>query len=152
MKIFNEYPNKDDLLLCLEDENDPASIKYKRVLTYPKINKLKVFLNIIFSLIGITIVAVLLWLITKNKLITIFSSIGVLFVYLFLRLKSIIIFTVELYQLLAPERVRMKCRFEPSCSDYMIISVKKYGAIKGLIRGIKRIKRCKYPNGGYDEP
>ncbi len=39
------------------------------------------------------------------------------------------------------------CRFEPSCSQYMIDAVKKYGPIKGAWRGIKRIARC-HPFGG----
>ena len=52
----------------------------------------------------------------------------------------------------APETVHSSCLFEPCCSEYMRISVLKYGALKGLIRGIKRISRCRYPNGGIDEP
>lgn len=43
------------------------------------------------------------------------------------------------------------CRFYPSCSTYALESIKKYGAIKGCILGIKRILRC-HPlhKGGYD--
>ncbi|MDR0522138.1 MAG: membrane protein insertion efficiency factor YidD [Planctomycetaceae bacterium] len=45
------------------------------------------------------------------------------------------------------------CRFEPSCSTYMIEAVKKYGVIRGLIKGIGRICRCNpfFP-GGEDPP
>lgn len=38
-----------------------------------------------------------------------------------------------------------KCRFHPSCSQYTIIAINKYGFIKGWYKGIKRILRCK-PN------
>jgi uncharacterized protein len=43
------------------------------------------------------------------------------------------------------------CRFDPSCSQYMIDSVHKHGPLRGAWRGIKRIGRC-HPWGGsgYD--
>jgi uncharacterized protein len=45
------------------------------------------------------------------------------------------------------------CRFEPSCSRYMIGALQKYGLIKGLSKGIGRILRCHPWNpGGYDPP
>lgn len=45
------------------------------------------------------------------------------------------------------------CRFEPSCSEYFVGSVKKYGAMRGAARGIARICRCHpFHPGGYDPP
>ena len=43
------------------------------------------------------------------------------------------------------------CRFQPTCSQYMIDAVQKYGALRGGWRGVKRILRC-HPFGGsgYD--
>ena len=43
------------------------------------------------------------------------------------------------------------CRYAPSCSEYMIQAVRKYGAIKGSWLGTKRLMRC-HPWGGsgYD--
>ena len=43
------------------------------------------------------------------------------------------------------------CRFDPSCSQYMIDAVHKHGPMRGAWRGIKRIGRC-HPWGGsgYD--
>jgi len=67
-------------------------------------------------------------------------------------MKSIIISFILLYQKIAPNKVRCACRFEPSCSNYMIIAINKYGLIKGINTGIKRIMRCRIPNGGYDYP
>lgn len=60
--------------------------------------------------------------------------------------------TVLAYKAWAPLDVRGKCRFEPTCSTYMILAIQKYGLIRGIIKGIKRIKRCKPPNGGIDYP
>jgi putative membrane protein insertion efficiency factor len=45
------------------------------------------------------------------------------------------------------------CRFEPSCSVYFIGAVRKYGALRGAVRGILRICRCHpWHPGGYDPP
>lgn len=43
------------------------------------------------------------------------------------------------------------CRFTPTCSDYTFEAVERYGAVKGLFIGIKRIIRCHPCNhGGFD--
>jgi len=43
------------------------------------------------------------------------------------------------------------CRFSPSCSQYTYQAVEKYGSIKGLSLGLKRILRCHpWNKGGYD--
>ena len=65
-------------------------------------------------------------------------------------LKRHVIGLVLLYKAFAPMSVRDKCRFEPTCSTYMIMAIRKYGLIVGLCKGIKRISRCKPPNGGID--
>ena len=43
------------------------------------------------------------------------------------------------------------CRYEPSCSQYMIDAIRKHGPLRGSWRGLKRIGRC-HPFGGsgYD--
>ena len=68
------------------------------------------------------------------------------------RVRQIIISFIRFYQRWAPQTVRNSCRFQPSCSEYMILSVVKYGPIKGVKSGIGRIFRCKPPNGGLDLP
>jgi uncharacterized protein len=60
---------------------------------------------------------------------------------------------VRLYQWLISPALGRRCRFEPSCSEYFIGSVRKHGAIRGACRGIWRILRCNPWNpGGYDPP
>jgi putative membrane protein insertion efficiency factor len=63
----------------------------------------------------------------------------------------IVIFFVLLYRASLGRLLGGRCRFEPSCSQYMIDAVRKYGAIPGVWRGSKRICRC-HPFGGsgYD--
>ena len=73
-------------------------------------------------------------------------------VYILAVAKRAVICLVHLYQSKAPDDVRLKCVFEPSCSEYMILAVEKYGAIIGVIKGIRRLGRCHAPNGGKDYP
>lgn len=67
-------------------------------------------------------------------------------------LREILIGLVLFYQKVASEEIRGECRFEPSCSHYMILALRKYGFPIGFIKGIIRILRCHPPNGGIDYP
>jgi len=43
------------------------------------------------------------------------------------------------------------CRFYPTCSEYAIDAINKYGVLKGSIKAIYRVLRCNpFNNGGYD--
>jgi putative membrane protein insertion efficiency factor len=45
------------------------------------------------------------------------------------------------------------CRFEPSCSRYMVEAIRKYGLLPGLRKGLKRFASCHpWHPGGYDPP
>jgi len=70
----------------------------------------------------------------------------------YLLLKRLFIGAVLMYKAFAPLEMRNECRFEPTCSTYMIMALKKYGLIIGLTKGICRIIRCRPPNGGIDYP
>jgi len=65
---------------------------------------------------------------------------------------KIIIWLIHLYQSKAPPQLRASCRFEPSCSNYMHLAILKYGILKGIYLGFKRLLRCKIPNSGIDYP
>ena len=77
---------------------------------------------------------------------------GFCLVYLLIIGKRAVIWLVHFYQSKASDDTRLRCRFEPSCSEYMIRSVTKYGFIKGSLKGVNRVIRCKAPNGGIDYP
>jgi putative membrane protein insertion efficiency factor len=65
----------------------------------------------------------------------------------------LMILAVRAYQLTLSPILGQHCRFTPSCSQYFIEAVKKYGALSGAIRGILRICRCHpFHPGGYDPP
>jgi len=43
------------------------------------------------------------------------------------------------------------CRFRPTCSEYAIQAIKKYGIIKGGIKALWRVMRCNpWNKGGWD--
>ncbi|WP_410054387.1 membrane protein insertion efficiency factor YidD [Escherichia coli] len=48
--------------------------------------------------------------------------------------------------------IRNRCRHTPSCSKYTLIALKRFGFVKGWKLGLKRIYRCRPPNGGIDYP
>jgi putative membrane protein insertion efficiency factor len=66
---------------------------------------------------------------------------------------TLLIGTARLYQWTLSPLVGRQCRFEPTCSNYFIEAVRKYGAMRGSWRGVKRIGRCHPWNaGGVDLP
>ncbi len=73
------------------------------------------------------------------------------FIYCCVIAKRAVIWLIHLYQNKASDETRLRCCFEPSCSEYMILAIQKYGLIRGVFKGIKRLFRC-HPPGGVDYP
>lgn len=69
-------------------------------------------------------------------------------------MKKILIKIIKFYKKnisLWLESKNIKCKFYPTCSEYTIQAIEKYGALKGTILGIYRILRCNpFSKGGYD--
>ncbi|QDU40427.1 Putative membrane protein insertion efficiency factor [Maioricimonas rarisocia] len=64
-----------------------------------------------------------------------------------------LILLVRMYQLCLSPLIGQHCRFTPSCSQYFIEAVRKYGAVRGAAKGVWRICRCHpFTPGGYDPP
>ena len=62
-------------------------------------------------------------------------------------MKTFIIYLIKFYQLTISPLLGKNCRYSPTCSNYCILSLKKYGLIKGTYLSIKRILSC-HPFGG----
>lgn len=59
------------------------------------------------------------------------------------------IILIRFYQLvLSPYLGGSKCRFTPTCSQYTAQAIEKYGPIKGIFLGVKRLSKCR-PGGGH---
>ena len=58
------------------------------------------------------------------------------------------ILLIKLYQWIISPWLGPKCRYTPTCSAYTIEAIQKYGVIKGLWLGVKRLSRC-HPWGGH---
>ncbi|MCY6356376.1 membrane protein insertion efficiency factor YidD [Clostridium sp. ZS2-4] len=66
-------------------------------------------------------------------------------------MKKILINVIKFYRKYISPFKRPCCRFYPTCSQYAIEAIQKYGALKGGIMAIKRIVRCNpFSKGGYD--
>lgn len=65
--------------------------------------------------------------------------------------KNALIAFIKLYKKAISPFLPNACRFEPTCSQYMIEAIEKHGIIYGLYLGIKRLLRC-HPWGesGFD--
>jgi putative membrane protein insertion efficiency factor len=68
-------------------------------------------------------------------------------------MKYLFIWIIRLYQKNKPKKWVGCCIYEPSCSNYGIIALKKHGVIKGVKLTFLRIKRCNHLHaGGIDFP
>lgn len=135
------------------DEQDPRSTAYIRKLKRPKVSLIKILLLFIF-LPAVVLAALIVLLIHYGlpETTTVVIAAVILLAYILLTTKRMFINVIKLYQRYAPDSLRNKCRFEPSCSEYMILAIEKYGLIKGIQRGIERLKRCNIDGGGFDFP
>lgn len=62
-------------------------------------------------------------------------------------LSKTLVLVVQFYQGAISPYFPPSCRYEPTCSHYMIGAIKKHGAFKGTWLGLRRIGRCN-PWGG----
>ncbi len=64
---------------------------------------------------------------------------------------KITLLPIQFYRVAISPMLPPSCRYTPTCSEYAMIAIKKYGVIKGGYLTIRRILRC-HPWGGsgYD--
>ena len=69
-------------------------------------------------------------------------------------MKKILILLIKIYKkTLSPilNYFGIKCKYYPTCSEYTMQAIERYGILKGCFLGIKRILRCNpFSKGGYD--
>jgi len=63
----------------------------------------------------------------------------------------ILLVFIKTYQYLISPMLGPSCRFTPTCSEYAVQALNRYGALKGFWLSIKRVGRCHpWHHGGYD--
>jgi len=66
-------------------------------------------------------------------------------------LKKCIIMVIRIYQVFISPLSGRNCRFYPTCSNYFLQALERYGIIKGTWLFFKRIIKCHpFNSGGYD--
>ncbi len=66
-------------------------------------------------------------------------------------MKYAVLSVIWVYQRTLSPLLPTSCRFYPSCSHYSQEAVEKYGVVKGIWLGVKRLGRCRPLGGqGYD--
>ncbi len=145
---FDHIPSPAELaaLYANAEQNDPRSVFYKRVLVRPKFPVLGLVCVLTYIALCVT-----LWIVLSGWWGAL-ACLAALVLGFAVFSKKILVTAVKIYQSVASDRVRNRCRYEPSCSAYMLLAVEKYGFCKGLRKGLKRWRGCKPPNGGYDMP
>jgi hypothetical protein len=68
-------------------------------------------------------------------------------------MKKTIILLIKIYQKMLSPILGNSCRYYPSCSNYSIQAIEKYGVLKGTLKSIWRIIKCNpFSKGGIDYP
>lgn len=125
-----------------------------RPLNRPKTNWITAVLYVVLLIFISVVISTILCLVLKTvgilsidelkntkTLITIYILVFGVIVLLTLRVS--LIGLVHLYQHYAPEWMRRRCMCMPTCSEYMILAIRKYGPFIGTYKGIKRLtKKC----------
>lgn len=67
-------------------------------------------------------------------------------------MKKLIIFLIKLYRKhLSKYKLRTRCIYTPTCSQYALEAIEQYGVIRGGFLSLWRILRCNpFSKGGYD--
>ncbi|WP_072772433.1 membrane protein insertion efficiency factor YidD [Desulfitobacterium chlororespirans] len=66
-------------------------------------------------------------------------------------MKRLLIGVIRIYQRYISPLKRPSCRFYPTCSEYSIQAIQKYGVVKGGWKSLIRILKCHpFHPGGYD--
>lgn len=66
--------------------------------------------------------------------------------------KQLVILPIKAYQRWLSPLLGNNCRFSPTCSNYAIEAINRFGVIKGCWLATKRILKCHPLNAGGEDP
>lgn len=123
----------------------------------PRINYFSAFLYIVVH-VAVGVIIAYIWglaTVQRGDLNLVDMTVSKLYITIpftfLITLRYTFIWFVKLYQRYAKSETRLRCCMTPSCSEYAIMALKKYGAILGCIKTWRRLLRC-HPPGGIDYP
>jgi uncharacterized protein len=65
--------------------------------------------------------------------------------------RQILVALIRAYQRFVSPALPPSCRFHPSCSQYALEAVTRYGALRGVWLAVRRLARCHpFHPGGFD--
>lgn len=126
----------------------PAANLYRPDLPYGRMTAISVTLTILAILCSIGTISL------NNKICMhhVVNNIQIINIFMFwffivfaVASKYYLIFAVMIYQRFAKAEIRLKCCCYPSCSQYSIIALRKYGTITGIYLTVKHCINCKPP-------
>ena len=66
-------------------------------------------------------------------------------------MRTVLISILKGYKAFLSPMLPSACRFRPTCSEYMMDAIEKYGPLRGAWLGVKRLGKCHpFHKGGYD--
>jgi len=67
--------------------------------------------------------------------------------------RALAIVPIRLYQRVLSPALGQRCRFYPSCSEYAVQAIRRYGVLRGVVLAAWRVLRCNpWSHGGVDHP
>lgn len=143
-----------------EEQDTVARYVLKRPLVRPNTSYKKAAFYIMLFLLANVLMTYFLYQAFQRLGIFLSKPSGVLLLALFqfaiggaLVAKRAVIGAIHLYQKYAPETIRRRCLCKPTCSEYAILAVEKYGVIRGLLKvRVRLFKTCVGRVYFIDEP
>ncbi len=133
-------PRQEERTPSLEEQDAAARYVLLRPLPRPKTDWKRAIRWVFLWLLLNSAIFVGLLLLTGNARI----SWAALLLSGILSLRFAAVGAIRLYQRYASERTRRRCLFQPTCSEYAILAVRKYGAVVGLAMSAHRVlRRCR---------
>jgi putative membrane protein insertion efficiency factor len=66
-------------------------------------------------------------------------------------MRELVVILLRFYKRWISPALPAACRFQPTCSEYMLQAVEAHGALRGVVLGVRRLMRCHpFHAGGFD--
>jgi uncharacterized protein len=65
--------------------------------------------------------------------------------------RAVVLAPIIVYRRVLSPALPRRCKYEPTCSRYVVDAIREYGILRGLVLGVWRLLRCNpWSHGGYD--